>query len=253
VSEATLINRLRERGSVAVVAPHPDDEVFGCGGLTARLTDINVPVTPYVLSDGEAIERQYFDRPPGPETDLGAHRREEAKTAARILGAEEPAFLSFPDGGLLSESTAVVERLAALLGSSVPGTILAPWPGEQHADHVAASWIAGNVARRLDRPIVFYEVNTPLRPTEWIDIAAVLDRKRDAVMAYPYSLYGRPEVFWDAIKGLNAYRAFFFMRRGWFEAFATVESPEDKKTLDRWLEPVPVFPVGGPWGIPATR
>ena len=44
---------------VLVIAPHPDDEVLGCGGTIARLTDQGVPVTVLVVSAGVAhgVER----------------------------------------------------------------------------------------------------------------------------------------------------------------------------------------------------
>ncbi|WP_262895303.1 PIG-L family deacetylase [Hymenobacter lapidiphilus] len=39
-------------GPTVVIAPHPDDESLGCGGLLALLARANVPVWCVLMSDG---------------------------------------------------------------------------------------------------------------------------------------------------------------------------------------------------------
>ena len=65
--------------SVLVVAPHPDDEVFGCGGAIAKHVASATPVHVIILSNGQA----------GGKSDI---RRAESLEAAQILGYGNPIF-----------------------------------------------------------------------------------------------------------------------------------------------------------------
>ena len=47
---------------VMVLAPHPDDEVLGCGGALAMHVDAGHHVDVIVLTDGAAAGKRYPDR-----------------------------------------------------------------------------------------------------------------------------------------------------------------------------------------------
>ncbi|MBI2263673.1 MAG: PIG-L family deacetylase [Armatimonadetes bacterium] len=91
-----------------VVAPHPDDEVIGCGGLlwTALQKGCEVRVLYITNGDGywhatERVFKRVFPR----ETDfisLGNLRREEAIAALSRLEVpqDQAVFLGFPNGGM---------------------------------------------------------------------------------------------------------------------------------------------------------
>jgi LmbE family N-acetylglucosaminyl deacetylase len=93
-----------------VVAPHPDDEVLGAGGLMQRVAAAGGAVHVVYLTDGdgypEGVETE--DKVVKPSTanyrDYGRLREREARRALRTLKLEgRPyTFLSFPDGGLYS-------------------------------------------------------------------------------------------------------------------------------------------------------
>ena len=132
-----------------VVAPHPDDEVLGAGGLLAMLDDAEV----VVVTAGEASH-------PGStvhtQARLAAIRREETTEALRRLGLPETAVrhLGQPDGGV--DEDALTEHLTARL---TPGRwCLATWRGDGHPDHeavgrAAASACAATGAILLEYPI----------------------------------------------------------------------------------------------------
>ena len=63
-----------------VVAPHPDDEVLGAGGLVRVLAGSGTAVRILAVTDGEASH-------PGAPATLAARRREESRTALHRLGA----------------------------------------------------------------------------------------------------------------------------------------------------------------------
>lgn len=91
-----------------VVAPHPDDEVLGAGGLMQRVAAAGGAVHVVYLTDGdgypEGVETE--DKVVKPTTaeyrEYGRLREREARRALRALKLEgQPyTFLSFPDGGL---------------------------------------------------------------------------------------------------------------------------------------------------------
>jgi len=69
--------------SALVIAPHPDDETFGCGGTVAALAASGVDVFVQVIV-------QHSINTGGPDTELlPAERGEELSRACRKLGVAE--------------------------------------------------------------------------------------------------------------------------------------------------------------------
>jgi LmbE family N-acetylglucosaminyl deacetylase len=91
-----------------VVAPHPDDEVLGAGGLIQRVRTLGGNVQIVYLTDGDGFPEgvQVADHVETPSASdyrgYGRERRREARAALRTLGvpADAHTFLSFPDSGL---------------------------------------------------------------------------------------------------------------------------------------------------------
>ena len=98
-----------------VVAPHPDDEVLGCGGTIIRIRRLGVPVAIVFLTDGEASHAGRV-----PPSELASIRRREATEAAEVLGvpAEQLTFLGFPDGALAEHGPALATRVAEITAST---------------------------------------------------------------------------------------------------------------------------------------
>jgi LmbE family N-acetylglucosaminyl deacetylase len=92
-----------------VVAPHPDDEVLGTGGLMQRVHETGGIVHVVYLTNGEGYPEgveaeEHASKTPTPADfrGYGRRRRREARTAleALSLGDYKSTFLCFPDGGL---------------------------------------------------------------------------------------------------------------------------------------------------------
>jgi len=133
---------------VAVVAPHPDDEVLGAGGLIRRLVLGGADVRIVAVTDGEASH-------PGTPDGMGARRHGESLTALRRLGAGATMVtsLGIPDGHVGDH----LEELLPALEHQLRGAdlALAPWRHDGHPDHDAcgvatARVTAGTDTRRLD-------------------------------------------------------------------------------------------------------
>lgn len=91
-----------------VVAPHPDDEVLGAGGLMQRVHEVGGFVRVVYLTDGdgypEGVQAEDHVEAPTPADyrGYGKLRRREAHTALLALNLSDvfQTFLGFPDGGL---------------------------------------------------------------------------------------------------------------------------------------------------------
>ena len=141
-----------EIAAAVVVAPHPDDEVLGCGGTIAELRRRGCRVRVVVLTDGTASQRGLAD--PG---ELRARRADEAVAAARVLGVEEVELLGFADGSL----GANVDDAALLLGRHLhevaPSDVFVSWRGDPHPDHAAASAVTARALRSAPGPARVHE------------------------------------------------------------------------------------------------
>lgn len=93
-----------------VIAPHPDDEVLGVGGLmySAFQQGAEVKVVFMTMGDGYSVAAGILSATawptPGDYLALGNHRRQEAVAALAALGLRQQniVFLGYPDRGLAS-------------------------------------------------------------------------------------------------------------------------------------------------------
>jgi LmbE family N-acetylglucosaminyl deacetylase len=203
------------RGRVAVVAPHPDDESIGCGGVIALHRRQGDEVHLIVVTDGDAgdPERRF------PRDGYVERRREECRRAATLLGAAPPVFLGFGDQRL-EHAPRLRAELRRALDAVRPDVVYHPAVAELHPDHHvagAATLLVTGGLKTVVRSFA-YEIWAPLVPTHVIDVSPVWDVKHSAVACYAsqlaYNDYAR------AIAGLNAYRAIFLPRASYVEAFA---------------------------------
>ncbi len=187
---------------VLVLAPHPDDEAFGCGGSLLIHAANGDDVLTVFLTDGCAANTN-------PEYSPGAYRnmREtEAREAAKLLSVAETQFWRFPDRGL-ARSAKVLPRLQATLREYRPTLIYVTSPWEFHPDHQAAAHIAWQAVKitGINTQIAFYEVNRPMALNTLVDISSVMARKMEACGAYRSQLRNHP--YLDYVEGLSRYRA----------------------------------------------
>jgi LmbE family N-acetylglucosaminyl deacetylase/GT2 family glycosyltransferase len=172
---------------VLCVAPHPDDEVFGCGGLLAAWVDCGCAVHTLILTCGQQGQSA---QAAGEGADLAAQRRQESVRAAAELGTLAPSFLDLPDRALRYD-TALVAALSQAIAQHAPQVLLLPSLSEPHPDHQAAA-LAGLAAARDAAPglhtVLFYESGAPLHANLHFPIDAVAERKWRAVQCFTSQL-----------------------------------------------------------------
>lgn len=109
-----------------VIAPHMDDETFGCGGLLARFPRESAVVVAAA----------------GSET-----RSQEHKEAMRILGVTNYTCFGLPDGSVRIQEATLTDLLDGYMSQARPQEVYLPYPSA-HQDHMAV-YDAGIRACRL--------------------------------------------------------------------------------------------------------
>jgi len=188
--------------SCMVLAPHPDDESLGCGGLIARLCESGKKVSIVLSTDGSMSHPGSVKYTAGDRT---AKRKQELLTALSILGVDEQHvyYLDGKDSALpaLDEMgfATLQEKLEHIISIEKPDLCLVPYELDPHRDH-RASWQLLNAALSAspsngvtvwEYPIWLYELadkndipqlqNGELK---YLDIQNFLQQKRSAIDAH---------------------------------------------------------------------
>jgi LmbE family N-acetylglucosaminyl deacetylase len=133
--DALQKRRRKDRACVTIVAPHPDDEIFGVGGLMRCLVDRGRRLRLVAVTDGEAA----FGSPDiGDQNLLARRRRIERDAALEALGVRrhvEIVSLGVPDGAVAAHEEDLARMLAGLLSPQV----LTTWRHDGHPDHEATA------------------------------------------------------------------------------------------------------------------
>ncbi len=160
-----------------IIAPHPDDEVLGCGGLIASAAQQGIPVQVVYLTCGDgftaAAALATRSMPESREClALGKLRQSEARRALQLLGlsGNSAVFLGYPDRGLLPmllrperpyrspatgatavpypearsprapyTASALIADLRRILAQFQPTRVFTTHPWDDHEDHMAAA------------------------------------------------------------------------------------------------------------------
>lgn len=202
----TLLRRAETLSGISdlpavVVAPHQDDETFGCGGVIAMKRQLGVPVSVVFVSDGGGSARK-----PGvsPE-EIIAMREREARAATSLLGvvAGDVHFLRYPDTQLAhleaSSREAVVARLSTLMDRYAKLEVYVTHKRDMHLDHEATFRLVEEAVVRAKGEVRLFEYPVWIRwmgkfhrNLQWSDfpglvkisIAPVHHLKLQAIQAY---------------------------------------------------------------------
>ena len=216
-AEAIPYEAAQLRGErLLVLAPHPDDEVIGCGGLVAQHLRERREVRVVVATDGA-------------QAGTAAARQEESRRGLALLGEGAALeFLGFADRALGDD---VAPRLRDILLAYRPDLILVPSPIEIHPDHLALARAFCELVQRDETlfadlavaRVAFYEVGQPVRPNALVDISDVAESKYAAIAEHRSQLGQRDYVAYA--RGLNAYRAMTLAGATSAEGYYVVDLP----------------------------
>lgn len=183
-----------------VIAPHPDDEVLGCGGTMMRLAQKGAQVHVAIVTKAGA------DRF-GP--DVASTGRNEAREAHALLQVARTHFIDLPAAELDRVAHADMNAaLGALVAEVAPDTLFVPFIGDVHLDHqltflsamVAARPRGGKGPQRIYCYETLSETNwyapgiTPaFVPNVYVDIGSTLEAKVQAFHCYRSQVKQAPD------------------------------------------------------------
>ncbi len=173
---------------ILVMAPHPDDEVLGCGGTIAR----------HVQNGDEVylciVTRAY---PPKWSEEFLERRPLEIKRSNEILGIKKTFFLNFPTVKLDTlPQVELNDKISSVVEKIRPDIAYIPHRGDLNRDHrlvFEASLVALRPKERKIKRILAYEVLSetewgqplaPFHPNVYVDITGTLPLKLEAMKAY---------------------------------------------------------------------
>lgn len=169
----------KRRHKVLVIGAHPDDPETGCGGTMCLLTDAGDEVVCVYLTRGEA------GIPGKSHSEAAAIRVVESENACKITGARH-IFMSQVDGNT-EVNLDRYKEMRELIDRENPDVVLTHWPIDAHRDHAVCGTLVLDAWRRLGRRfrLFYFEVMTGeqtqmFRPTHWVNIESVLERKHQA-------------------------------------------------------------------------
>ncbi len=175
---------------------HPDDiEIFFFGTLAA-LQASGAEIGWVVATDGSKGGELAPD-------ELKRRRRQEAETAAAILGVA-PVFLDRVDGELAGDGEAA-GIIAAELARLKPDLVITHAPNDYHPDHRALSRLVRDAAR-FNTPVVYADtlMGVAFEPTIYVDISRHVEAKRSAICCHASQ---KPERFVDMSEAWTRFRA----------------------------------------------
>jgi LmbE family N-acetylglucosaminyl deacetylase len=219
-----------------VIAAHPDDEILGCGGLMARLTQDGHEFTIAIL--GEGITSR-FARREDADPVLLQQLHAKAVEAGSIVGVRDVRLFNLPDNRFDTVSLLeVVKIVEGLVEEIQPELVFTQHGGDLNIDHVITYRATLTATRPLsDSPVKWLYAYEVASSTEWsfqsfaprfqpnvfFDITGFVEKKVSAMQVYESEARKFPHPrsaealmslagHWGAAIGVHAAEAFQLVR-----------------------------------------
>lgn len=181
-------------GPWLVLAPHPDDDVFGMGGTIALATRKNIRVEVIVMTRGEGAG----------DPDI---RQEESLCAGKVIGVGKYHFWDIPDRGVAGSEISIRD-LWSILEALQPGIVFLPGIQEFHPDHRETTRLIFQLLKscRFDKGVWLYEISRQGEANRLVDISQVMDKKTEAIQCFQSQL--TQVDYQDVVLGLNRARSY---------------------------------------------
>jgi LmbE family N-acetylglucosaminyl deacetylase len=159
---------------ILMVAPHPDDESLGAGGLLQRAFASGSPVKIIFATNGDnnPWAQRYWERrwsvAAKDQIRWGKRRQEEGLNAIEALGgnADSAVFLNYPDQGItdlfMAADSGLTQRLTEEIRDWEPTLLIIPSAIDSHPDHSSLCVLISIIAHSIGSPQVLeYLIHRP--------------------------------------------------------------------------------------------
>lgn len=207
--------------TVLVLAPHPDDEIIGCGGTLARLIQAGVRVTQIQATDGSDSAALAN----APEEVRQQARLDEAARVAGTLGIAETEYWR-EDNRAFRHSEALVARLASRIERDKPALVFVPFVADYHPDHLTLEHILADALERAGAAaagaeVMNYEVWSMLPANVCCDVTASMSLEERLLLTYEIAL--RVDDYVHFTEGHKWYNSRVYLGRdGYADAYHAV-------------------------------
>ena len=198
--------RLLQHGNLhLVIAPHPDDDVIGAGGMMALLARMRLPVVVVYVTSGAPAGRSGLS--------VARIRRDEALEALCVVRARGAFFLPFTSQDVRATPARVRALIMKIIRLAAPRALYLPFPFERHATHRAVThMVLGGMRRQYlyDGELWGYCVWSTLLPStlvKSVDISRVAHLKRRVIERHVSQIAVKD--YAGGVLGLNRYAAVF--------------------------------------------
>lgn len=181
---------IQEQDKILIVAPHPDDESIGCGGLLSMYAS---QCDVLLITDGERG---------GKSGDVAKVRQGEFIEAMTVAGVKKYSCLHIPQHQIKAN-----RKIVKGYDFSKYQHIFVPNRLDAHQDHVAVYKVIKSITKRLNPRIRIYEYevwSTLHNPNIYLDISNIYDKKKELIECHKSQMAEMDYV--GMILGLNAYR-----------------------------------------------
>ncbi len=184
--------------NILIIAPHPDDEILGCGGTIIKHIKQNDEVYLCIMTKGDI---KYYG-------DQTLHeKRQEVLKVAEFLKIKKVFFCDFIAAQLDTyPQNQINQKLREIIQEVRPHTIYLPHQGDLHRDHQITFQCTLVAAKPILNPfikkIISYEAlseteqsspyTNPFIPNYYINITAQLAQKKQALLLYASELRPYP-------------------------------------------------------------
>lgn len=196
---------------ILIIAPHPDDEIFGCSGALLNTQKEQKIQIAYIFSGDQKSKSKKVDE-----------REEEAKEAVRLLTNPEQIFFRQKDNSLVSSKT--ISELSDIIKDFREGIVFLPSFSDANIDHreavravVKALKITQIKGLNLKKIFIWlYEIWSPL---PHFNRLLEFDWKEKERAMEKFRTQKKERDYLKAIKALNEYRGEIYGLKSPAEAF----------------------------------
>ncbi len=208
---------IKEDDNLLIIAPHPDDECIGPGGILSLYPHLCKVI---VLTDGRQGQGGV-----APELEKEI-RKQEFLNEMRDAGIRDYEMLDYEDGGLMQHTNCLENiDLSSFNKIFVTGT------HDNHPDHTAAYVSVRQAVKKQaisNAEIYLYEVHAPLQEvTHILDITPVIEEKRKLIRYHQSQMTCLP--YDKMAQNLAEYRALQNRAKdSYFEAYSRVDFTDER-------------------------